>query len=271
MTFIVLLGSLAAVAAWELLQPGRRCEFPTLRRRIGNVVIWLANLVIAALLFLPPDQLRDPWPLSVPTFVGGFLLLDAVAYWTHRAQHAVPPLWKLHALHHSDPDVDWSTSVRHHPFEYIIAAAIYWTAVVLFGLPAIVVAAHATATFVLAVVTHANARLPAWMERLLQPIIITPDLHLVHHNTAPADLNMNFGAVFSFWDRWFGTLHTANVDQLHFGVDDLPAEYSLGLVDQLATPWRLSRASPAWQSAADQAWREIEEHRLRAWSMTRSI
>jgi sterol desaturase/sphingolipid hydroxylase (fatty acid hydroxylase superfamily) len=110
----------------------------------------------------------------VPGFIAGFLGLDLLVYVTHRAQHAVPLLWKLHALHHSDPDVDWSTSVRHHPFEYIIAAAIYWTAVVLFGLPAIVVAAHATATFVLAVVTHANARLPSWLERVLQPVLITP-------------------------------------------------------------------------------------------------
>src|SRR5262249_44893339 len=123
---IVLVGSLAAVAMCELLRPRRYCEFPTASRRIANIVIWLCNLMLAALVFVPPAELRAPWPLTVPGFVAGFLGLDLLAYWTHRAQHAVPLLWRLHALHHSDPDVDVTTSVRHHPGEYLIAAAVYW-------------------------------------------------------------------------------------------------------------------------------------------------
>jgi hypothetical protein len=123
----------------------------------------------------------------------------------HRCQHAVPFLWRFHALHHSDLDVDVATSVRHHPIEYLIAAGVYWLAVVALGIPATVVFGHALAVFA-AALTHGKISLPEWLERLLRPVVITLDLHLVHHSISYDEQNANFGAVFSFWDRLFGTL-----------------------------------------------------------------
>ena len=130
----VIIGSLVLVALAELCRPRRRREFPALRRRLGNLGIWLLNLVLAAFTFAPPDifrvQLADvfgvrllTWPIAdaLTGFVAGFLLLDFLQYAMHRCQHAVPFLWRLHALHHSDPDVDVTTSVRHHPVEYLPA------------------------------------------------------------------------------------------------------------------------------------------------------
>lgn len=233
-----------------------------------GISIWLLNIVLAAALFVAPDNLRPPWTLPpVLGFFLGFALLDAISYWIHRAQHAVPFLWRFHAMHHSDPDVDLTTAVRHHPIEFLISTGLFWATVMALGIPGIVVLAHGTTTFVLAVATHGNVRWPSRIERLLRPVIITLDLHLVHHSTAASSYNANFGAVFSFWDRLFGTLHPA-IEVDRFGVDDLPAERCLGVIDQLATPWRLRRASPAaWQSSADVARREIERHRLRYWEM----
>jgi sterol desaturase/sphingolipid hydroxylase (fatty acid hydroxylase superfamily) len=89
----------------------------------------------------------------------------------HRCQHAVPFLWRLHAMHHSDPDVDVTTSVRHHPIEYLIAAALYWVAVLALDIPVIVVLSHSLAMFGMAAVTHGNIRLPEGLERLLQPVV----------------------------------------------------------------------------------------------------
>jgi sterol desaturase/sphingolipid hydroxylase (fatty acid hydroxylase superfamily) len=265
-TLALTFGSILAAALWELLRPRRQLEFPALRRRLANLAVWLFNIIFAALIFARPDTLREPWAWPSFSFIVGFLFLDLLSYGIHRCQHAVPLLWRLHALHHSDPDVDVTTSVRHHPIEFFIATGMFWLAVLVLGIPGPVVAVHSMTVFALAVATHANVRWPAWAERLLRPAIITVDLHRVHHSVDEGHLNTNFGAVFSFWDRLLGTLHPP-VEVERFGVGDLPAEHCLGLVDQLATPWRLRRSSPAWQSPADLARREIEEHRLRYWRM----
>lgn len=174
-----------------------------------------------------------------------FLLLDFLNYATHRCQHALPFLWRFHALHHSDPDVDVTTSVRHHPIEYLMAAGFYWAAVLALGIPGMIVMFHALAVFAAAAVTHGNTRLPQRLERLLQPVVITLDLHLVHHSISPDEANVNFGAVFSFWDRFFGTylrLPRARQDRLVFGVADLPRGDGIKPSAMLMTPWLLGRA-----------------------------
>jgi len=175
-----------------------------------------------------------------------FLLLDFLHYAVHRCQHAVPWLWRFHALHHSDPDVDVTTSVRHHPIEYLVAAGVYWLAVLVLGIPVIVVTMHAIAVFAAAAVTHGNIRLPEWLEHGLQPVAITLDLHLIHHSVIYEEANSNFGAVLSIWDRLFGTFTSASrsqVDQLAFGVRELPQIDCLSLSGMLRTPWRLGRAA----------------------------
>ena len=266
LTPVVILGSLVAIALWELCRPGRQRRFPALRRRLGNLGIWLFNLVAAAFVFSPPDSFRrqfaatfgvglPTWPVagSWAGFAAGFLLIDLLYYAVHRFQHAVPWLWRLHALHHSDPDVDVTTSVRHHPIESLLAAGFYWAAVLALGIPAIVVMSHALAVFALAALTHGNIRLPRWLERVLQPVVITLDLHLVHHSIAYAEANANFGAVFSFWDRLFGTfvqLPQARQDALVFGVAELPPGDCLRPSAMLLTPWSLARAMRAAAPAA---------------------
>src|SRR2546430_2580435 len=218
MSLAFVLGSLLIVALAELVRPRRRRGFPALRRRLGNLGMWLLNVVLAAFGFASPAIFRPQleaafsltlpaWPIADPAvgFIIGFLLLDLLQYAIHRCQHAVPFLWRLHALHHSDPDVDVTTSVRHHPIEYLIATGIYWVVVLALDVPAIVVMSHAVTAFAVASITHGNTRLPEWLERWLQPVFITLDLHLVHHSIVDEEANSNFGAVLSIWDRLFGT------------------------------------------------------------------
>src|SRR5207248_10724830 len=155
MSLAFILGSLLIVALAEMLLPRRRRMFPALRRRLGNLGIWLLNVVLAAFVFASPAIFRPqleaafgltlpPWPIADPVvgFIIGFLLLDLLQYAIHRCQHAVPFLWRLHALHHSDPDVDVTTSVRHHPIEDRIASAMSWLTVLALGIPAIIVIIH---------------------------------------------------------------------------------------------------------------------------------
>jgi sterol desaturase/sphingolipid hydroxylase (fatty acid hydroxylase superfamily) len=254
----VIFGSLLIVALAELLRPRRRREFPALRRRLGNIGIWLVNVVLAAFVFASPATFRPQlagafglalpsWPIAdaAVSFVAAFLLLDLMHYAVHRWQHAAPFLWRFHALHHSDPDVDVTTSVRHHPIEYLIAAGIYWLAVLALDVPATVVLSHALAVFAAAAITHGNIRLPEWLERGLQPMMITLDLHLIHHSIVYEEANSNFGAVLSVWDRLFGTFTPASrarQEALTFGIRELPQRDCLGLSAMLLTPWLLSRA-----------------------------
>jgi sterol desaturase/sphingolipid hydroxylase (fatty acid hydroxylase superfamily) len=193
---------------------------------------------------LPSWPIADRW-LS---FAAAFLLLDFLQYTVHRCQHAVPFLWRLHALHHSDPDVDVTTSVRHHPIEYVMASGFYWMAVLALDIPVVVVTTHGLAVFAAAVVTHGNIKVPEWLERLLQPVVITLDLHLVHHSIAHEEANANFGAIFSIWDRLFGTyarLPGAQLDQIVFGVCELPRADCLKPTKMLLTPWLFPRTAAA--------------------------
>jgi sterol desaturase/sphingolipid hydroxylase (fatty acid hydroxylase superfamily) len=241
LTLSITFGSLMAFGLWEVYRPRRRREFPVLRRRLGNLGIWLFNITLAALIFVPADQLRAPWHLSPwLSFALGFLILDFLIYAVHRGLHAHPRLWRLHALHHSDPDIDWTTSVRHHPIENLTTSGFYWFVILVLGMPGPVVAFHSATVFVLAAATHANTGWPQWLERLLQPVVITLDAHLVHHSIDVAEANANFGAVFSFWDRAFGTYRRPHdTDRLTFGVRELPPAQACRPIQMLQTPWRL--------------------------------
>jgi sterol desaturase/sphingolipid hydroxylase (fatty acid hydroxylase superfamily) len=255
MALIVILGSLLVVALWEFCRPRRRREFPALQRRMGNIGFWIVNLSIG-LFFSPPDSevrmtLYAAWGIDIPywpipddglSFVAGFLLLDLIYYAVHRCEHAVPLFWRLHALHHSDPDVDVTTSVRHHPVEYLLTSAVYWLAALFLDVPVEVVLGHALAVFGTAAVQHANIRLPERLERWLQPVLVTVDMHRVHHSMEFSRENWNYGAVLSIWDRLFRTytrLTRAQHDSIVFGVPELPRRDCLKPSAMLLTPWRL--------------------------------
>ena len=265
MILIMLLGSMAAVALWELCRPRRRREFPATRRRFGNLAFWLVNMAIAGF-FAPSAAVRGPlqalfgvslpaWPIAgaAASFAAAFLLLDFIHYGVHRCEHKVRFLWRLHALHHSDPDVDVTTAVRHHPIEYLLAAAVYWVVVVALDVPLAVVTIHGVTVFALAALQHGNIRLPENLERWLQPVLMTTDLHRVHHSIARRHADSNYGAVLSVWDRMLGTyvaIVRARQDEIVFGVADLPRRDCVRPSAMLLTPWLIGRARSAGTSAA---------------------
>src|ERR1700737_670867 len=254
-----MIGSLFLVALAELCRPRRQREFPALRRRLGNIGIWLLNIVLAAFTFAPPDAFRPEleailgvgllaWPIDHRwlSFVAGFLLLDLLRYAVHRCEHAVPFLWRFHALHHSDPDVDVTTAVRHHPIEYLLGSTVYWLAVIVLDFPVDVVLTHGLAVFAAGAVQHGNIRLPERLDRLLQPVLVTIDMHRIHHSVVLEQGNSNYGLVLSVWDRLFGTcprLTRAQHDSIVFGVRELPPRECLKPSAMLLTPWRIRAAS----------------------------
>jgi sterol desaturase/sphingolipid hydroxylase (fatty acid hydroxylase superfamily) len=247
-----------AVALWEFCCPRQRLEFPSRRRRCANIEFWIVNLALAALILGPPAGFRarlegdfaiglPSWPIANPVLSFGvaFALLDFLRYAVHRIEHAVPWLWRLHALHHSDPVLDATTSVRHHPFEYLLSSTVYWSALVILDVPASAIILHGLAVFAAAALQHGNIRLPRVVEACARPVLLTPDLHRVHHSIEWRETNSNYGAILAVWDRLFGTLAvptSAAGAAIVFGVRELTGSSCSHPVEMLMTPWRLARA-----------------------------
>jgi sterol desaturase/sphingolipid hydroxylase (fatty acid hydroxylase superfamily) len=186
------------------------------------------------LLFLLPAM-----PLLAATILA-LLILDLVSAWlAHWVSHHVPALWKLHLIHHSDTHVDTTTANRHHPGESVVRFLFTTLAVVLVGAPLWMVFLYQAMSVVLSQFNHANISLPPALDRALSWVIVSPDMHKVHHHYVLPHTDSNFGNIFSVWDRLFGTFRTIDRAQLVYGIDThmAPEEHrSVGAL--LAMPFR---------------------------------
>ncbi|CAM3751536.1 MULTISPECIES: sterol desaturase family protein [Pseudoalteromonas] len=170
------------------------------------------------------NQLDLPFELVI---VISLLLLDVVIYWQHRLFHKVPLLWRLHRVHHADPHVDTSTGLRFHPIEIVLSIVIKLVIVAVFGVPAIAVLIFEIALNGFALFNHANISLPTKLERALRYVLITQQLHRIHHSQIPAETNSNFGFSVTWWDRLFGSYKTTAQQpdsQLTIGLKQYPTE-----------------------------------------------
>jgi sterol desaturase/sphingolipid hydroxylase (fatty acid hydroxylase superfamily) len=209
---------LLAMALWEALAPRRPLTVEKRRR-------WLANLALAlvsslAVRFLLPlgaigaaEVARErqwgvlnnsPAPAWLALAVA-VLALDLVVYLQHVMFHAVPLLWRLHRVHHADLDFDATTGVRFHPIEILLSMGIKMAAVVLIGAPALGVLVFEVLLNATSVFNHGNVKLPARLDRLLRLVLVTPEMHRVHHSALPRETNSNFGFNVPWWDFLFGT------------------------------------------------------------------
>ena len=133
------------------------------------------------------------------------VLLDLAIYWQHRVFHQVPILWRLHRVHHADPDFDLTTALRFHPIEILLSMLIKLAVIVLLGPPLVAVLLFEVILNGMAMFNHANARLPKSVDQILRPVLVTPDMHRVHHSIHHPEFNRNFGFNLAIWDRIFGT------------------------------------------------------------------
>jgi sterol desaturase/sphingolipid hydroxylase (fatty acid hydroxylase superfamily) len=146
------------------------------------------------------------WPVEV-TVTLGVLVVDALNYATHRAAHLIPWWWRLHRLHHSDTVVDASTTLRHHPLESLLTNFVLLVCYAALGLPLYSILIHGLLVLLHGPFTHANIRIPARLDRVLRWVVITPDMHRIHHSVRMDEGNSNFGSVLTWWDRLGGTYH----------------------------------------------------------------
>jgi sterol desaturase/sphingolipid hydroxylase (fatty acid hydroxylase superfamily) len=218
------------VACWEALRPSRESVAPLTVRWFGNVALFgLASLIAWLLPFLSSYgaaviAARHGWGLFHLAFLAppvalaaSFVMLDFFTYWTHRLMHKIPLLWRFHALHHSDTDLDVTTTIRHHPAEVLVQAALDAALAVLFGFTPQAVLLYGGVVLVVQTFHHGNVVLPArlhWLSRWL----ITPDLHRLHHSIVYAENNSNFGNLIPLWDRLFGTLRRTPEGEFKVGL-----------------------------------------------------
>jgi sterol desaturase/sphingolipid hydroxylase (fatty acid hydroxylase superfamily) len=162
-------------------------------------------------------------------------------YAIHVAAHKIPLLWRLHRVHHCDDQLDATSALRTHPFEMVVSAAAVVPVIVLGGLSPVVLAVFEAFEIIFNLVQHANIRMPETVERLARVLIVTPYLHRIHHSPEQVETDSNYGSVFTFWDRLFGTYRGVAIrsgDDVRFGLDDVGHERAGDFHYQLSLPWR---------------------------------
>lgn len=156
----------------------------------------------------------------------GLLVMDLIsAYWIHYIQHKVKWMWKFHLVHHTDAWVDTTTANRHHPGESVFRAAFTLLAVVAVGAPMWLVFLYQSLSAGFSQFNHANIRFPKRLDRVLSWVIVSPNMHKVHHHYTQPLTDTNYGNIFSIWDRLFGTFaYVPDINTLHYGIDTHPLE-----------------------------------------------
>jgi sterol desaturase/sphingolipid hydroxylase (fatty acid hydroxylase superfamily) len=169
------------------------------------------------------------------------LLLDLALYLQHRLFHAVPVLWRLHRMHHADLDVDVTTGVRFHPVEIVLSLLIKLAIIAVIGAPAAAVIIFEVALNATSMFNHANVRVPTRVERWLRRLVVTPDMHRVHHSILTRETDSNFGFNLPWWDRLLGTYRPqpqAGHDGMTIGIADFRTPRDLRLDRMLVQPLR---------------------------------
>jgi sterol desaturase/sphingolipid hydroxylase (fatty acid hydroxylase superfamily) len=154
------------------------------------------------------------------TIIISFLILDFFGGWlVHVVQHKAFFLWRFHVIHHSDNNVDVTTGLRHHPIESVIRGLFFLMAVAVSGAPMYAVMIFQTLLVLSTQFTHANIRLPEWLDRPLSYVFVSPNMHKVHHHWQQPYTDSNYGAVLSIWDRMFGTYSQLHHSKIRYGID----------------------------------------------------
>lgn len=249
---IVFLGVLVAMALWELAAPRRRREIPRVIRWTNNLGLVVIDTIVLRLSFpilavgLAVIAQDRGWGLfnliEAPGWVAvlvSIVLLDLVIYLQHVMFHAVPALWRLHRMHHADLEFDVTTGLRFHPVEILLSMGIKLAMVMALGPPAVAVLIFEVLLNATAMFNHSNIRLPMLVDRFLRLIVVTPDMHRVHHSIIPEETNSNFGFNLPWWDRLLGTYKAqpkAGHEGMTIGIEQFRTGRDLWLDRMLVQP-----------------------------------
>jgi sterol desaturase/sphingolipid hydroxylase (fatty acid hydroxylase superfamily) len=242
------------MALWELLAPRRPQAIGRFRRWPSNLGIVALNTLLVRLVFPTAavgmavlaeahgwglfQALKAPAWFAITASV---IFLDLVIYLQHVLVHAVPALWRLHRMHHADLEFDVTTGARFHPIEILLSMAIKLGVVAALGAPAVAVLIFEVLLNATSMFNHGNVRLAERLDGLLRWIVVTPDMHRVHHSVVPRETNSNFGFNAPWWDRLFGTYRAqpaAGHQEMTIGISQFREPRELRLDRMLLQPFR---------------------------------
>lgn len=208
----------AAMTVWEIAAPRRKLVVGKAGRWFANLCFIIINTLLVRLIFaVMPVSIAilaraRGWGLlnmfEIPSWLGiiiGVIILDLVLYLQHVMFHMLPSLWRLHLVHHTDMDIDVTTGLRFHPLEIVISMMIKIAAVTVIGPNPLAVVIFEIILNGVTMFNHSNVRMPGAVDGALRSVIVTPDMHRVHHSVNIRETNSNFGFNLSWWDRLFGT------------------------------------------------------------------
>src|SRR5262245_59568229 len=234
------IGVFAVMAAWEVVAPRRPLTVGKPRRWFGNLGLVALNAVLVRFV-LPLSAFgtalvaaKQGWgwlnhwaaPLWIK-FAIAVAALDFAIYLQHVLFHAVPALWRLHMVHHADLDFDVTTGLRFHTLEILISTFLKIAVVTALGPPVWAVLTFEVLLNATSMFNHSNVRLPAWFDRAMRLVVVTPDVHRIHHSVERQEANSNFGFNLPWWDRLLGTYRSqpaAGHEQMQIGVSHVRDE-----------------------------------------------
>ncbi len=247
-------GIFTLMAAWEIAAPRRTLRESKMIRWTSNLAITVFNSVLLRILFPVAavgvaafvaergaglfNLFAVPYPLAL---VLSLLALDLAIYLQHLMFHAVPILWRVHRMHHADLDFDVTTGARFHPLEMILSMLIKFAAILLLGPPVLAVLVFEVLLNATAMFNHSNVRIPQSWDRALRWLVVTPDMHRVHHSIDAPECNSNFGFNLTWWDRLLGTYRTqpaAGHERMVIGIRQFRSHRDLWLDQMLLEPFR---------------------------------
>jgi sterol desaturase/sphingolipid hydroxylase (fatty acid hydroxylase superfamily) len=245
----VFLGALFTFALIETFRPLRPPKLSTPRRWLNHGILLALNTILNLLLFrggavvfsvLAASRGYGLFPhVALPyavRFVIGFAAVDLAHYASHYTYHRIAVLWRIHRVHHADPEFDVTTGFRFHPVEVMLTQAFLFGLIALLGPPPLAVLATQLATIFEDIFEHANVEIPKRLDRFLRLFLITPSLHCIHHSVLIPEQNSNFGTILPWWDRLFGTYAPPSSVVVVTGLDGYPEQQSTSVLRTLAMP-----------------------------------
>ena len=244
---LILVGGLTFFWLLEGGIPLFKFKYKKWRHALPNLFFTLTTIIInfalAFLLLWSSDWVTANkfgiinWLPQMPLWlyvVLGVVLLDFFgAYLAHYVEHRVKPLWMVHLVHHTDHNVDTTTGNRHHPIESVIRFSFTLLGIFIVGTPIALVMIYQALSLIFTQLTHANIKMPKGLDKALSYVIVSPDMHKIHHHYRLPYTDSNFGNIFSIWDRMLGTYRYMDREKLIYGVDVFPDEVKNGNIKEL--------------------------------------
>jgi sterol desaturase/sphingolipid hydroxylase (fatty acid hydroxylase superfamily) len=188
------------------------------------------------------------WPVWVEILLAIMILDFTSQYVVHFLLHKVPFMWRFHTVHHSDTHVDVTSGTRHHPIDFIFRETFALIGVIIAGLPIAYYLIYRILTVLFTYFSHADIQLPLWLDKTISYVFISPNTHKFHHHHKMPWTDTNFGNIFSFWDRIFGTFIYKDTKDIVYGVDILDAEKSEDIMYQLKAPFQKGLKSAEYKA-----------------------